>query len=79
MNPYAQELARELGLRPEQVDRTLALHEKGATIPFMARYRKEATGGMDEVQIQAVLEGAERRKELDDRRAAVRKSIEEQG
>ncbi|AKU92023.1 Tex family protein [Vulgatibacter incomptus] len=79
MNAYANEIARALALRAEQVDRVLALHEEGATVPFMARYRKEATGGLDEVQIQAILDAAGTRKELDDRRAAVRRSIEEQG
>ena len=45
-----EEVARELSLRPQQVAGTLALSEEGATVPFIARYRKEATGGLDEVQ-----------------------------
>ena len=49
MHAYAVELSKELGLKPEQVDRTLALNAEGATVPFIARYRKEATGGLDEV------------------------------
>jgi uncharacterized protein len=60
------------------VERTLALHQEGATVPFIARYRKEVTGGLDEVQIQAVLDAARRRAELEERRAAVRQSIAEQ-
>ena len=66
-------------MRPEQVERTLALHEGGATVPFIARYRKEATGNLDEVQIQAVLDRFASLKELDERRAAILRSIEEQG
>ncbi|XXF79440.1 Tex family protein [Myxococcaceae bacterium GXIMD 01537] len=79
MHAYAVELAKELGLRPEQVDRTLALNEDGATVPFIARYRKEATGGMDEVQIQAVLDRAAERAELDSRRETILRTIEGQG
>src|SRR5690349_11662049 len=74
-----EDVARELGVRPGQVERTLALSEDGATVPFIARYRKEATGGLDEVQVQAVLDGVRRRRELEARRAAVIASIEEQG
>src|SRR3984893_12806750 len=74
-----QQVADELRLRPEQVDRTLALSADGATVPFVARYRKEATGGLDEVQIQAILDSARRRRELTERRMAVISSIEQQG
>src|SRR5215471_21537718 len=77
--PLVKEVARELRLGHEQVDRTLALSADGATVPFIARYRKEATGGLDEVQIQAVLDGVRRRRELEARRAAVVASIEQQG
>jgi uncharacterized protein len=79
MHAYAAELSQELGLKPEQVDRTLALHAEGATVPFIARYRKEATGGLDEVQIQAILDRAEERAELDSRRDTILRTIEEQG
>ena len=72
-------VAAELGLRSEQVERTLALAAEGATVPFIARYRKEATGGLDEVQVQAVIDTARRLRELEERRAAVVASIEEQG
>ncbi len=79
MHPQAAAVARELDLRPEQVDRTLALGEGGATVPFIARYRKEATGGLDEVSVQAVLDGARRFRELEERRATILASIEQQG
>jgi protein Tex len=72
-------IAAELNLRPQQVERTLELHAEGSTVPFIARYRKEATGNLDEVQIQAIFDRAAELKELDDRRAAILKSIEEQG
>jgi uncharacterized protein len=73
------QVARELGLRQEQVAGALALSEDGATVPFIARYRKEATGGLDEVQVQAVLDGVRRLRELEARRAAIVASIEQQG
>jgi protein Tex len=79
MDVLIQQVADELHLRPEQVDRTLALSADGATVPFVARYRKEATGGLDEVQVQAILDSARRLRELTDRRAAVISSIEQQG
>ncbi|NNC15897.1 RNA-binding transcriptional accessory protein [Corallococcus exiguus] len=79
MHVYAAALAQELGIKPEQVDRTLALHEEGGTVPFIARYRKEATGGLDEVQIQSILDKATERAELDGRRDTILRSIEEQG
>jgi uncharacterized protein len=74
-----QDLARELSIRAEQVESTLLLSAGGATVPFIARYRKEATGGLDEVQIQAVIDRAQTRAELDDRRAVILRSIDEQG
>ncbi|MCY1016420.1 Tex family protein [Pyxidicoccus sp. MSG2] len=79
MHAYAVELSQELGLKPEQVDRTLALNEEGATVPFIARYRKEVTGGLDEVQIQTILDRASERAELDSRRDTILRTIEEQG
>ena len=74
-----QQVAAEFGLAPRQVAQTLALFDEGNTLPFVARYRKEATGGLDEVQLRDVRERAEYLRELDERRAAVLKSIEEQG
>lgn len=77
--PYVSQIAAELSLRPHQVERTLELHAEGGTVPFLARYRKEATGNLDEVQIQAILDRADALRELDERRAAILRSIEEQG
>ncbi len=72
-------VAAELALQPAQVARTLALFAEGATLPFVARYRKEVTGGLDEVQLRDVRERAGYLHELEERRAAVLRSIEEQG
>src|SRR5262245_45320608 len=69
-------IAKELGLRPAQVSSTLALFGEGATLPFIARYRKEATGGLDEVQIGAIQARAEYLVELGERKLAVLKQIE---
>jgi protein Tex len=79
MHAYAVELSRELGLKPEQVDKTLTLQDEGATVPFIARYRKEATGGLDEVQIQTILDRAAERSEFDARRETILRTIEGQG
>ena len=76
---YASQIAAELHLRPPQVDRTLELLGGGATVPFIARYRKEATGNLDEVQIQSILDRAAELKELDERRSTIVKTIDEQG
>lgn len=72
-------VAAELALSPRQVERTLALFDEGNTLPFIARYRKEATGALDEVQLRDVRERAVYLRELEERRAAILKSIEEQG
>ena len=74
-----QQVAAELSLSPRQVAGALALFDAGNTLPFIARYRKEATGALDEVQLRDVRERAEYLRELEDRRAAVLKSIDEQG
>ncbi len=75
----AQRVARALQLPEPKVQRTLALLDEGNTVPFIARYRKEATGNLDEVQIRDIAEGAEGEKALDDRRATVLQSIDSQG
>ncbi len=72
-------VAADLALAPQQVARTLALFDEGATLPFIARYRKEVTGGLDEVQLRDVRERADYLDELEQRRAAILKSIDEQG
>jgi len=74
---HVERVAKELGLRAIQVGATAKLFADGATIPFIARYRKEATGSMDEVQIQNVKERMEQLVALDDRRGAIVKSLED--
>ncbi|GAB4420661.1 MAG: Tex family protein [Bacteroidia bacterium] len=70
-------IARELSLSPRQVAATLTLIAEGATIPFMARYRKEVTGSLDEVQLAQIRDRAEQLDQLDKRREAILKSLEE--
>src|SRR5829696_7013698 len=72
-------VAAELRLGQRQVSGALALFAEGNTLPFIARYRKEATGGLDEVQLRDVRDRAEYLGELEERRAAILKSVEEQG
>ena len=74
-----QTVARELDLSPRQVGPALALFEEGNTLPFIARYRKEATGGMDEVQLRDARDRAAYLTELESRRSAILESIEDQG
>ncbi len=74
---HVERVAKELGLRAIQVGATAQLFADGATVPFIARYRKEATGSMDEVQIQNVKERLDQLVALDDRRTAIVKSLEE--
>ncbi len=74
-----QILIEETGLHKNQVTQTVTLLEEGATVPFIARYRKEATGELDEVQIRQLQEKLVYFKELEERRQTVLKSIEEQG
>jgi protein Tex len=76
---FADMISGELGLQPRQVAAALALFAEGATIPFVARYRKEVTGGLDEVQLRDVQDRAAYLEELEDRREAILRSIEEQG
>jgi uncharacterized protein len=72
-------IARELSLGAPQVGGALALFDEGNTLPFIARYRKEATGGLDEIQLRDVRDRALYLRELGERREAILKSIEEQG
>ena len=74
---HITKISSELTLRPQQVSATAELLEGGATIPFIARYRKEATGSLDEVAITAIRDRLNQLKELDDRRDAIIKSLEE--
>ena len=76
---YSSHIAEQLGLGQRQVEKTIELLEQGATVPFIARYRKEATGSLNEVQITAIRDLLIRLKELDKRREAILASISEQG
>ena len=78
MNIYAQLIAERLNISAKNVDGTLALLDEGCTIPFIARYRKERTGGLDEVQIGAISDQYERLKELQKRKDTILKTIGEQ-
>ncbi|WP_128543849.1 Tex family protein [Larkinella soli] len=77
--PLEQRVAGLLSLNVRQVANTIQLLEGGATVPFIARYRKEVTGQLDEVQIAAVRDTHQKLVELDKRREAILKSIDEQG
>ena len=72
-------LIEETGLKQEQIKATVALIEDGATVPFIARYRKEVTGELDEVQIRQLQERLTYFKELQERRQTILKSVEDQG
>lgn len=74
-----QRLSLELGAKPAQVNAAIALLDEGATVPFIARYRKEVTGGLDDIQLRLLEERLRYLRELEDRRAAIIASIEEQG
>ena len=74
-----QRLATELATRPDQVAAAVALLDEGATVPFIARYRKEATGGLDDIQLRLLEERLRYLRELEARRTAIISSIEEQG
>jgi len=76
---YSQIIARQINVHPQQVAATIELLDADNTLPFIARYRKEATGGLDEEQLRQIVELLQKLRALDERRAAVLKSIEEQG
>ncbi|MCE2782182.1 Tex family protein [Limnohabitans sp.] len=79
MQKILAQLAAEIRIRPEQVKTTVELLDGGATVPFIARYRKELTGGLDDIQLRELETRLGYLRELEDRRAAVIKSITEQG
>src|SRR5499427_5414844 len=74
-----REIAKELGVREEQVAAAVALLDEGATVPFIARYRKEATGALDDGQLRSLDERLRYLRELEERREVILKSIREQG
>ena len=74
---HANRIADELGIKVKQVAAAAELLEDGCTVPFIARYRKEATGSLDEVHITTIRDRLEQLVELDKRREAILKSLEE--
>ena len=79
MDKILLQIAAELKVRPAQVNTAVELLDGGATVPFIARYRKEATDGLDDIQLRELESRLGYLRELEERRAAVLKSIEEQG
>ncbi|MFL1453942.1 Tex family protein [Marinobacter sp. GN3S48] len=79
MNSISRRIADELGVREQQVNATVALLDEGATVPFIARYRKEVTGSLDDSQLRNLEERLRYLRELEDRRSTILNSIEEQG
>jgi uncharacterized protein len=79
MKPISLRIAEELGVREHQVATAISLLDGGATVPFVARYRKEATGSLDDVQLRTLEERLRYLRELDERRAAILDSIGQQG
>ena len=76
---YSERLAGEFSLRPAQVQAAVELLDAGNTIPFIARYRKEATGSLDDQVLRELAERLEYLRSLDKRRDEIRRSLEEQG
>ena len=72
-------LSKELAARPVQVASAIALLDEGATVPFIARYRKEATGGLDDIQLRLLEERLRYLRELEERRTTILESIQLQG
>ncbi|WNO03658.1 Tex family protein [Rhodoferax mekongensis] len=79
MQKIIAQIAQEIRVRPQQVEAAVALLDGGATVPFIARYRKEVTDGLDDIQLRELEARLSYLRELRDRKEAVVKSIEEQG
>src|ERR1700742_1427536 len=79
MQSIESRIATELAVAPQQVAAAVSLLDAGSTVPFIARYRKEATGGLDDAQLRTLEERLVYLRELEERRAAIIKSIGEQG
>src|SRR5246127_5339434 len=77
--PVQRRIAGELAVREGQVAAAVELLDGGATVPFIARYRKEATGALDDAQLRTLEERLRYLRELDERRAAILESISQQG
>jgi uncharacterized protein len=76
---HAEKISSLINAKPSQVDATVRLLDEGNTVPFIARYRKEMTGSLDDEQVRIVADEIIRLRAIDERRAAILKSIEEQG
>ncbi len=76
---HSSVIASELTIKPNQVEATISLLDEGATVPFISRYRKEATGSLDEVAVTAIRDRLSQLRELDKRREAILTSLEERG
>lgn len=79
MISISQRIADELSIRPQQVDAAVQLLDEGATVPFISRYRKEVTGALDDTQLRTLEERLRYLRELEERRAAILASVQEQG
>ena len=79
MDSINSRIAEELGVRPQQVEAAVALLDEGSTVPFIARYRKEVTGSLDDIQLRHLEERLRYLRELDERRVSILASIQEQG
>lgn len=79
MDTIFTRIAQELNIRPQQVQASVALLDEGATVPFISRYRKEITGALDDTQLRNLEERLRYLREMEDRRSAIIKSIDEQG
>ncbi len=77
MQSIEQRSAQEINAQPKQVAATVTLLDEGATVPFIARYRKEVTGGLDDTQLRTLEERLRYLRELEDRRETTLKSIDE--
>lgn len=78
MNQYSEKIAQKLMLDAKKVDNTISLLENSCTIAFIARYRKEATGGLDEVQISLIVNALKKAKAFEERKETILKSIDSQ-
>jgi uncharacterized protein len=76
---HAEQIAKQLNVKPSQVDAVIKLLDEDNTVPFIARYRKEMTGSLDDEQIRIIADELVRLRALDERRASILASIEEQG
>ena len=79
MSPINLRIAEQLGVREQQIAAAISLLDGGATVPFVARYRKEATGALDDAQLRILEERLRYLRELDERRTAILDSISQQG